>query len=91
MEVAETILPVDGSVAATIGQMEQSRTYVRASRSGLTQLLSTEAIGIAATFETNIVRHYMTRAHKFVRWTFKPEERLTISPARNWVDRAAKV
>jgi len=91
VEVAETILPVDGSVAATIAQMEQSRTYVRASRSGLTQLLSTEAIGIAATFETNIVRHYMTRAHKFVRWTFKPEERLTISPARNWVDRAAKV
>ena len=76
MEVAETILPVDGSVAATIAQMEQSRTYVRASRSGLTQLLSTEAIGLATTFETNIVRHYKTRVHKFVRWTFKPEERL---------------
>ena len=75
-EVAEASRLADESVAATLAQLEPSQMYARASRSGLTQLLSTEANGLVATFGTNIARHYKTRVHRFVRWTFAPEERI---------------
>ena len=64
----------DSSIDATVAQLEATRTYDRPSRSGLSQMLSAEAILLVATYETNIVDvHYKSRIHRFVRWTFEPE------------------
>ena len=44
----------DSSIDATVAQLEATRTYDRPSRSGLSQMLSAEAILLVATYETNI-------------------------------------
>jgi hypothetical protein len=67
---------MDASVDATVAELEQTRTYARPSRTGLTQLLSAEAILLVSNFNTNVATHYKKRVFKFVRWSFKVDWRL---------------
>ena len=82
----------DSSIDATVAQLEATRTYDRPSRSGLSQMLSAEAILLVATYETNIVDvHYKSRIHRFVRWTFKPEFRLPLDDHKQLKTEMAQV
>ena len=64
----------DIALTNTCQQMNEEVAISRPSRSGLTQMLSQEAILLCASIKTNIATHYKKRLHQYVRWTFHTKE-----------------
>lgn len=78
----ETISRVEsGVLARSADELSPvaARNYDKPSRTGLSQIFSTEAITVCTTYNVNIVSHFKARVRKFVKWTFQPDGRIPAS------------
>ena len=74
------VLSDDPELTQTRHMMDVDLEINEPSRSGLSQMLSQEAILFASVIQTNIKKHYKKRLLRYVRWSLHTSETRVMSP-----------